>query len=93
MAKTDFDDSLDRFNQEADEETEERDVDVRELGRPLPGWYKAVMFGLLIVGLLWICVFYLSMQLYPIPGIGGWNILIGFGLAMIGFLMMSRWGE
>lgn len=60
---------------------------------PLPRWYKATMFGLMILGLLWICAFYLSQSLFPIPGIGGWNILVGFGIAMVGFLMMSRWSE
>ncbi|GAA2041180.1 hypothetical protein GCM10009720_22070 [Yaniella flava] len=60
--------------------------------QPLPTWYKAVMFGLLIVGLLWIMVFYLAPGgQYPIPGIGGWNIIVGFGLAMVGFIMMTRW--
>lgn len=59
---------------------------------PLPTWYKAAMFGLLMIGLLWIMVFYLTPggQL-PIPGIGGWNIIAGFGLAMVGFIMMTRW--
>lgn len=59
---------------------------------PLPTWYKAIMFGLLIVGLLWIMVFYLAPGgQWPIPGIGGWNIIVGFGLAMVGFIMMTRW--
>lgn len=59
---------------------------------PLPTWYKAVMFGLLILGLLWIMVFYLAPGgQWPIPGIGGWNIIVGFGLAMVGFIMMTRW--
>jgi len=59
---------------------------------PLPTWYKATMFGLLILGLLWIMVFYLAPGgQWPIPGIGGWNIIAGFGLAMIGFVMMTRW--
>lgn len=59
---------------------------------PLPTWYKVIMFGLLLVGLLWIMVFYLAPGgQWPIPGIGGWNIIAGFGLAMIGFIMMTRW--
>ena len=49
------------------------------------------MFGLMIVGLIWICVYYISMGAWPIPQAGGWNILIGFGFAMIGFLMTTRW--
>ena len=50
-----------------------------------------VMFGLMIVGLIWICVYYITMGVWPLPQAGGWNILIGFGFAMIGFLMTTRW--
>ena len=28
---------------------------------------------------------------YPIPGIGAWNLVIGFGIAFVGFLMTTRW--
>ena len=49
------------------------------------------MFGLMIVGLLWIIAFYITQGLFPVPAIGNWNILIGFGIAIIGFLMTLRW--
>ena len=71
--------------------TELGDVDAGPA--PLPRWYKAVMFSLLILGLLWIVVYYLTQGLFPIPQAAGWNILIGFGIALVGFLMMSRWSE
>jgi hypothetical protein len=58
---------------------------------PNPVWFKPLMVGFMLVGLLWIIVFYLSLQAYPIPGIGGWNLAIGFGIAFIGFLMTTRW--
>lgn len=58
---------------------------------PLPTWYKAVMFGLMIVGLVWIIVYYLSSGLYPIAAIGGWNIMVGFGIAIAGFIMTTKW--
>ena len=61
--------------------------------RHTPTWYVAVMLGLMILGLLWICTFYLTQGLFPIVGLGSWNILIGFGMALVGFLMMSRWTE
>ena len=80
--------------EEARRKKAERRGKKEDLGpKPLPRWYKATMFGLMIVGLLWICVFYLTQTAFPIPGIGGWNIIIGFGIAMVGFLMMSRWSE
>lgn len=77
-------------NQQSELDAALREVDTEP--EPLPTWYKAVMFGLLIVGLVWIMVFYLAPGgQWPIPGIGGWNIIAGFGLAMVGFIMMTRW--
>jgi hypothetical protein len=58
---------------------------------PNPVWFKPLMLGFMIVGLLWIVVFYVSQSQYPIPSLGAWNILIGFGIAFIGFLMTTRW--
>ncbi|MFT3797889.1 cell division protein CrgA [Microbacterium sp.] len=58
---------------------------------PNPVWFKPIMLGLMILGLLWVIVFYLSGQMLPIPGITSWNLVIGFGIAFIGFLMTTRW--
>lgn len=58
---------------------------------PLPTWYKAIMFGLMIVGLLWIITFYISESTLPVEAWGSLNILVGFGIAIIGFLMTTRW--
>ncbi|GAB4100506.1 cell division protein CrgA [Sinomonas halotolerans] len=60
---------------------------------PTPQWYKAIMFGLMVLGLLWIISFYLTQGLFPLPELGNWNILIGFGVAIIGFLMTLRWRD
>lgn len=59
--------------------------------KPNPVWYKPVMFGLMIIGLLWIIVFYISESRFPIPALGAGNILVGFGVAITGFLMTTRW--
>ena len=58
---------------------------------PNPVWFKPVMFGFMLLGLVWIIVFYVSQNQYPIPALGAWNILVGFGIAFIGFLMTTRW--
>ena len=58
---------------------------------PNPVWFKPVMFGFMLVGLIWIIVFYVSQTSRPIPQLGSWNILIGFGIMFIGFLMTTRW--
>lgn len=58
---------------------------------PNPVWFKPIMFGFMLLGLIWIIVFYLSNQSWPIPGIGASNIAIGFGFLIIGFFMTTRW--
>jgi hypothetical protein len=58
---------------------------------PNPVWFKPIMFGFMLLGLVWIIVFYVSNGVLPIPTAGSWNILIGFGIAFIGFLMTTRW--
>jgi len=58
---------------------------------PNPVWFKPVMFGFMLLGLLWIIVFYVSQTSCPIPQLGTWNILVGFGIMFIGFLMTTRW--
>lgn len=50
------------------------------------------MFGLMLLGLAWIIVYYISGSAgLPIPALGAWNILVGFGIAMVGFLMTTQW--
>lgn len=58
---------------------------------PNPVWFKPVMFGFMLLGLVWIIVFYVSQNQLPIPQLGSWNILIGFGIMFVGFLMTTRW--
>ncbi|MFK4788251.1 cell division protein CrgA [Microbacterium sp. ZW T5_56] len=71
--------------------TPEERENVHPDATPNPVWFKPVMVGFLLIGLAWILVFYLSDQQFPIPGIYGWNLAIGFGIALIGFLMTMRW--
>ena len=58
---------------------------------PNPVWLLPIMVGLMLIGLVWVLVFYLSNSQFPIPGIGAWNLVIGFGIAFVGFLMTTRW--
>jgi hypothetical protein len=59
--------------------------------QPNPVWFKPVMFGFMLLGLAWIIVYYVSQSVYPVPSLGSWNILIGFGIMFVGFLMTTRW--
>jgi hypothetical protein len=57
-----------------------------------PPWFVPVMAGLMVVGLLWVALYYISGQhQWPIPQIGRWNLGAGFALMMAGFLMTTRW--
>lgn len=56
-----------------------------------PSWWVPTMLGLMVLGLVWLVVFYLSGSKYPVPGIGTWNLAIGFVLLMSGFAMTTRW--
>jgi hypothetical protein len=56
-----------------------------------PKWLVPVMLANFLIGLLWIVIFYISSTAYPIPGIGAWNMLVGFGFVGIGFSLATRW--
>lgn len=60
---------------------------------PNPVWFKPVMFGFMLVGLIWIVLYYVTSANLglPIPALGQNNIFVGFGLILIGFLMTTRW--
>jgi hypothetical protein len=68
---------------------------------PNPVWYGPVMVGFLLLGLLWILVYYISAYALPLgtmwattfPALNlqNWNLVIGFGLLLVGFGMTTRW--
>lgn len=45
------------------------------------------------VGLLWIVLHYILAQTAGINllGLGNWNIALGFGVIMVGFIMLMWW--
>jgi hypothetical protein len=55
-----------------------------------------VTLTFLVVGLVWIMVYYISQTLYPLGSgtpinLGAGNIIVGFGLMMVGFGFLTRW--
>lgn len=56
-----------------------------------PPWLVPLMIACFILGLLWIVVFYITQREYPIADIGNWNMGVGFGLIIFGFLLSTRW--
>ena len=60
---------------------------------PNPVWFKPLMFGFMLLGLIWIVLYYItssSLEL-PIPALGQGNIFVGFGLVLVGFMMTPWW--
>ena len=50
-------------------------------GIPLsPAWWAPTFVALMILGLLWVVVYYISQGIYPIPKLGAWNIAVGLGM-------------
>jgi hypothetical protein len=58
---------------------------------PNPVWFKPIMFGFMLLGLVWIITYYVSSSLLPIASLGSINLVIGFGLMFVGFIMTTRW--
>lgn len=56
-----------------------------------PRWLVPTMLGLMLLGLVWIVVTYISGSQYPVPGISQWNLAIGFALVIAGFGLTTRW--
>ena len=60
--------------------------------QPSPRWYAAVMVGLMLLGLLWIVVYYVAGDQIPfMVDLGAWNFAIGFGAMVAGLIMSMRW--
>lgn len=54
--------------------------------------YLVVMFGLMLIGLVWIILYYIAVDKIPfLTQLGNWNMAIGFALMIAGLLMTMRW--
>lgn len=65
-------------------------VKINTGGTPL--WYRIIMFGLMVLGLAWLIVFYVAGNQIPqMAQLGPWNYLIGFTGLIAGLLMTMGW--
>ncbi len=69
----------------------ERRRQAAKVAAPNPSWWVPVFVTLLLVGLLWIVTFYVTAGAWPIAAFGYWNLVIGFGILILGFSMTMRW--
>jgi hypothetical protein len=56
-----------------------------------PRWLVPAMLTAFLLGLLWIVLYYLAPNMPVMSELGSWNMLIGFGLIMVGFGLSTRW--
>lgn len=59
---------------------------------PSPPWWAPVMVLLMIVGLVYIVVFYVRGDKIPFMiHLGAWNYVVGFAPIIIGLMMGMKW--
>ncbi|MCF6744825.1 cell division protein CrgA [Blastococcus sp. KM273128] len=60
--------------------------------QPSPRWWAPVMVTLMLLGLLWIVVFYVAGEQIPVmQSLNSWNFAVGFGAMVAGLIMSMRW--
>jgi hypothetical protein len=61
--------------------------------KPNPAWFLPVMLGLMVLGLVWIVVYYITAgsSRLPVPALGNLNLAVGFLFIIAGFGMTTRW--
>jgi hypothetical protein len=77
----------------AEQRAHNQEVDVQTPHAPLesPRWLAPTMVAAFLIGLFWIVTFYVTQTRYPIPGIGAWNMIVGFSFVGVGFSLATRW--
>lgn len=58
---------------------------------PSPFWVAPLMLTLFGLGVLWLVVFYISQQRYPVEALGNGNLLVGFAFIIGGFGLSTQW--
>jgi len=56
-----------------------------------PQWLAPTMVGAFLVGLVWIIVFYVSSESWPVGAIGAWNLVVGFAFLIGGLGLATKW--
>ena len=57
-----------------------------------PVWLAPTMVACFVLGLVWISLYYVTQSDMPgLRSLGGWNLVGGFGLIVIGVVLATRW--
>ena len=58
---------------------------------PSPRWVPVSAVALLLLGVVWLVVYYLSQGIYPAKPIGPWNLAVGFAMLVAALSLLTRW--
>ena len=57
-----------------------------------PPWLVPAMVGSLVLGLVWIALYYITQSDMPgLSSLGGWNLVCGFALIVVGVVLATQW--
>jgi len=59
--------------------------------RPSSPWVPATGSGLIVLGILWLVLFYTSDTKLPVEAWGYWNLAVGFGAMVASLAVLTRW--
>ncbi|MFN8183762.1 MAG: cell division protein CrgA [Candidatus Nanopelagicales bacterium] len=56
-----------------------------------PRWVAPVMVTLFVLGLIWVCAWYIAPDAPVLGDLGFWNLVGGFVLIGLGFVVSTKW--
>ena len=57
-----------------------------------PRWVVPSMLSCLILGLIWIALYYITGGSTPLQSaLGAWNLVVGFALIIVGVGLSTKW--
>ena len=59
--------------------------------QPSPTWYGALVLGTMLVGVVWLVLYYVSEGTLPVSTLEAWNVLVGFVWIALGFALSTQW--
>jgi len=59
--------------------------------KPSPQWVPGVAVALIVAGIAWLVVYYMTQGAYPIREIGAWNLAVGFGMLVASLGVFTQW--
>ena len=58
---------------------------------PSPTWVPITAVALIVIGIGWLTLFYLSGMEFPVASWGYWNLAVGFSCMVAALLVLSKW--